>query len=133
MWTRTLAGKLESTFTDLFVPIVLLMAGVFFIYVSFTNYVALSPSKIEYRSPFRRDELPIEKIRGRKRYLDRGGYEMPSEWRLKIESDDDRYSSLDFQEGYFRFDAAFFDWFKSLPDLDELDKTRPKASNFGLV
>ncbi len=111
----------------------LLAGGIFFIYVSFKSYISLSPSAIEYRSPFRRNKLSLDKIRGRRRYLDRGDAQMPSEWRLKIESDDDRYPSLDFQEHYFRFDAAFFDWYKSLPDLDELDKTRPKTSNFGLV
>ncbi|MFZ0303284.1 MAG: hypothetical protein WAL75_11375 [Terracidiphilus sp.] len=58
---------------------------------------------------------------------------MPRNWHLKVESDDDRYVSLDFQENAFRFDSAFFDWFKSLPDLDELDKTGPKTSDFGLV
>jgi hypothetical protein len=132
-WTETLAGQRESTFSDLFVPVVLLMVGVLLIFVSFRSYIGLSPLMIEYRLPYRRDELPIEKIRGRRRYLDKGGYEMPSVWRIKIESDDDRYPSLDFQENSFRFDRAFFDWFKSLPDLDELDKTRPKTSEFGLV
>jgi hypothetical protein len=133
MWTETLTGRRESTFSDLFVPIVLVMGGMFFLYVSFTNYVALSPSMIEYRSPFGRDELPLGRVRGRRRYLDKGGYKMPREWRLKVESDDDRYPALDFQERYFKFDAAFYDWFKSLPDLDAADETSPKTSNFGLV
>ena len=26
-----------------------------------------------------------------------------------------------------------YNWFNALPDLDEIDKTRPKSSNFGLV
>jgi len=26
-----------------------------------------------------------------------------------------------------------YNWFNALPDLDEIDKTRPKSSNFSLV
>ena len=132
-WTEVIAGRKVSAFADFFDPLVFLAFGVFFIYVSFASYVALSPSAIESRSPFGHRKLPLGKIRGRRRYLDDGGAEMPRDWHLKVEPDDDRYPSLDFQESYYKFDAAFYDWFRSLPDLDELDKTRPKTSDFGLV
>ena len=76
--------------------------------------------------------LPLAKISGRRRYLDRGGEDSPSVWHLVFESNDDRFSKLDIEELY-RFDDFFYKWFNALADLDELDKTRPKPSNFGLV
>jgi len=133
VWTQTLTGQREATYKDLLVPVALFFIGVLFLYISYTSYVALSPSEVQYRSALRLLTLPLDKIRGRRRYLDDGGAEEASEWRLRIESDDDRYPSLDFQESYYRFDTEFFEWFKSLPDLDELDKLKLKTSNFGLA
>jgi hypothetical protein len=62
----------------------------------------------------------------------RGDTNSPDVWHLVLESDDDRYPRIDLEELY-RFDEPFYRWFNALPDLDEIDKTRPKTSNFGLV
>jgi hypothetical protein len=55
-----------------------------------------------------------------------------SVWHLVLEPNDDRCVKLNIEELY-RFDDFFYKWFNELPDLDELDKARPKTSNFGLV
>lgn len=62
-----------------------------------------------------------------------GGEDFPSVWYLKLEPNDDRFPVLDFEESYYRLDDYFCEWFNALPDLDALDKVRPKDSNFGLV
>jgi hypothetical protein len=52
---------------------------------------------------------------------------------LKLEPNDDRIPTLEFEETYYTLDDHFFAWFNALPDLDALDKTTPEKSNFGLV
>jgi hypothetical protein len=48
---------------------------------------------------------------------------------LKLESDDDRVPSITLQKIY-NFDAAFYEWFRELRNLDAMDqlKHRPSAS-----
>ena len=82
---------------------------------------------------FERRTLPLDKIRGRRRYLDGGGDESPSIWHLKLEPNDDQFPALEFEERYYKLDDHFFAWFNTLSDLDALEKTRPRTSNFGLV
>ncbi|MGB8261730.1 MAG: hypothetical protein WCE75_15315 [Terracidiphilus sp.] len=52
-------------------------------------------------------------------------------WYLKLEPNDDRFRTIEFEESYYRLDEVFYEWFRALPDLDALDKSRPKSSNFG--
>ena len=132
-WGGALSGAREATFLELFIPIVFLMVGVFLTVRAFKNFIALSEMEISLHSLSGQQTLLLTKIRGRRRYLDHGTDESPSIWYLKIESNDDRYAAIEFAESYYKLDEIFRTWFKSLPDLDELDKTRPKPSNFGLV
>jgi hypothetical protein len=98
----------------------------------FRNSVLLSDQVIELRGLSGTRALPLDKIRGRRRYLSRGDEDSPDVWHLVFEPNDDRFAKLDIEKLY-RFDDRFYSWFTSLPDLDELDKTRPRTSNFGLV
>ena len=52
---------------------------------------------------------------------------------LKLEPNDDRLPTLEFQKNYYNFDDRFFRWFNELPDLDVEDKKKHMTSNFGLV
>ena len=132
-WGGAISGAREASLIEILIPILFLALGGFFTARAFRNYVALSQSDIRLQSLFELQALPFDKIRGRRRYLVKGDYESPSVWHLKVVSDDDRFPTLDFEESYYTFDDYFRTWFRSLPDLDERDKTGPKLSNFGLV
>ncbi len=113
-------------------PILYTLAATVFTLRSFRNRVRLSQESLELHGLSGTRVLPIQSIKGRRRYLSRGDIDTPSVWHLVLEPDDDRYPKMDIEELY-RFDEQFYNWFNALPDLDEIDKTRPKSSNFGLV
>jgi len=98
---------------------------------AFRNSVQLSETTIELYGISDNAVLPFDKIRGRRRYLDRGDEDSPSVWHLVLGPNDDRLKKVDIEELY-QFDDFFYQWFNGLPDLDELEKTGPKTSNFGL-
>jgi hypothetical protein len=132
IWYGILSGAREPIFWDMAVPVILVIAGVLFTFRAFRNSVYLSDNAIRFKSLVDDSVLPFDKIKGRRRYLDKGDADSPSIWHLVIEPNDDRYPKIDLQETY-KFDDHFYRWFNALPDLDELDKHRLKTSNFGLV
>ena len=132
IWYGILSGAREPKFGDMAVPVILLIAGALFTFRAFRNSVYLSDNAIRFKSLVDDSVLPFDKIKGRRRYLDKGDADSPSIWHLVIESNDDRFPKIDLQETY-KFDDHFYRWFNALPDLDELDKHRLKTSNFGLV
>lgn len=132
-WGGAISGEREATWLELMIPIVLLIMGSFFTARAFRNYIALLQTEIRIQTILGRQTLPLDKIRGRRRYLSRGDGESPSIWYLKLEPNDDRFPPLEFEESHYTLDDPFFRWFNALPDLDALDKLRPKTSNFGLA
>lgn len=132
-WAETLVGTTDVQFLNLFIPVVLTIAGGLCTLGAFRNYIAFSSSSIELHSFTGIQILPLDKVRGRRKYLDQRDPDSPGTWRLKLESDDDRYPSLDFGQNSYNLDGVFYKWFNALPDLDALDKTHPKTSNFGLI
>jgi len=132
-WGGAISGEREATWLELMIPIVFLIVGGFFTARAFRNYIALSQGEICVQTIFERQTLPFDKIRGRRRDLRQGDDEFPSIWYLKLEPNDDRIPTLEFEETYYTLDDHFFAWFNALPDLDALDKTTPEKSNFGLV
>lgn len=131
-WSEMLTGKREVTFVEVMLPVVFVLAGALFTVRAFRNWISLTSNSIELKSLTANAILPFEMIKGRRRYLDKGDADSPSVWHLVLESKNDRFPKIDIQESY-RFDEYFYNWFNALPDLDELDKTKPKTSNFGLV
>lgn len=132
-WGGAISGTREATFLELLFPIGFLLLGGFLTARAFKNVITLSQTAIELQTPFDRSTLPFDKISGRRRYPDRGDDETPSIWHLKLEPNDDRFPTIDFEETYYKLDDFFYSWFRALPDLDALDKIRPKVSSFGLV
>lgn len=132
-WHGQITGERDPDLLELTIPIAFLLGGGLLAARGFMNFIALSGSAIELRTIFDRKVLPFDKIGGRRKYLVLGGEDSPSVWHLKVEPNDDRLPILDFEESYYKLDDAFRQWFNALPDLDALDKTRPKTSNFGLV
>jgi hypothetical protein len=132
IWGGVLTGARDTNFLELMFPILFsLMAGMF-TFRAFRNSVRLTEKSIELCGLSGNTALPFDKIRGRRRYLDKGDENSPSVWHRVLEPNDDRFKKIDIEELY-RFDDLFYQWFHTLPDLDELDKTRFKTSNFGLV
>jgi hypothetical protein len=131
-WYGVLSGARKPQVVEMVVPVILLIGGVLFSIRAFRNSVCLSDSSIELKSIVGNSVLLLDKIKGRRRYLDPGVADSPSIWHLVIEPNDDRFPKIDLQETY-KFDDFFYQWFNALPDLDESDKAKPKPSNFGLV
>jgi hypothetical protein len=132
VWYGILSEARKFDFWEMMVPVVLLIGGVLFTIRTFRNSILLSEASIELRSLVGNNILPFDNIKGRRRYLDKGAADGPSVGHLVLESNDYRFPKIDIQVTY-KFDDFFYRWFHSLPDLDELDKTRSKPSNFGLV
>lgn len=132
IWWSVLTGTRETKFLEMMFPLVFSLAAAIFTLRSFQNMVRLSDDTLEFRGPSGTRVLPLDKIKGRRRYLSRGDVDSPDIWHLVFEPNDDRYTKIDLEELY-RFDEAFYTWFNALPDLDEIDKANPRVSNFGLV
>jgi hypothetical protein len=132
IWAGVLTGVRDPKFFEMMSPILFSIVAALFTMAAFRNSVRFSGEAIELRSLSGTRVLPLDKVSGRRRYLSKGDENSPSVWHLVIEPNDDQYPKLDLEERY-RFDDNFYEWFNSLPDLDDLDKTRPKPSNFGLV
>ncbi len=132
-WGGAISGERDTTLLELLFPVAFLLFAGFLTACAFRNFIALTESAIELQSLFARKMLPFDKIRGRRRYLDRGDENSPAVWHLKLEPNDDRFPILDIGETSYRLDGSFYSWFNALPDLNALDKLRPKNSNFGLV
>jgi hypothetical protein len=132
-WGGAISGAREANWIELVIPPVFLTVGGFLTVRAFKDFIALTESAIRHQTLFELRTLPFDRIRGRRRYLVKGDGKSPSVWHLKVESNDDQFPTLDFEESYYTFDEHFRTWFSGLTDLDERDKTGPKVSNFGLV
>jgi hypothetical protein len=86
----------------------------------FKATVTLSDDAIETYGLLGRAKLRFDEIEGRREYaVTGGGEDAGSTHYFKLEPNDDRLPTLDFIRDY-DFDAAFYDWFKRLPDLDRI-------------
>jgi hypothetical protein len=128
--TRRLVDAGAPGFLEVVAPVVYALGGILLTIRAFGNSVRLSDTEIELRNWTASIVLPLDKIEGRREYVDRE--HSPSVRHLVLQPNDDRFPKLDIEEIY-RFDDFFHRWFNSLRDLDEVDKRRPKTSNFGLI
>ncbi len=99
---------------------------------AFSARIVFSEGTVEKSWTMRRQSLALDAIRGRREYVVRGGRYGGSTRYLRLEANDDR-PPLDFGKNLYRFDDAFWEWFKQLPDLDARDREVHKDSNFGLI
>jgi hypothetical protein len=97
------------------------------IYV-FGAVIVLSDDAIEKRTPLKTDRLRFSEIRGRRETVHRnfdGSYIRY----LQVVPRDSLLPLIRFQKFYV-FDAAFFAWYDDLPDLDAMDRTRSRDSEY---
>lgn len=113
------------------IALVLFIAGSLFAIYSYRAKISFTTEAIELHTNFTRKRLPPSGILGRREYIVRD--EDGSTVYLKLEPNDDRLPTLEFQKNYYNFDDRFFRWFNELPDLDVEDKKKHKTSNLGLV
>ena len=132
IWGGVISGTWEPRWYEMMIPVIISAGASVFVIRAFHNKVCLSTTAIEVRGLTGKQVLPLERIKGRRRYLDRGGYEMPRVWHLVLEPNDDRFPKLDIDEIY-RFDDFFYAWFNGFPDLDDVDRKGPEPSDFGLA
>jgi hypothetical protein len=129
-WGGIATGQKEPKLLEMVLAPLLPIVGGIWVAFAFTSTITLFHDAIELRTLVNRTRLPFTGIQGRREYVvhtDDGNAHY-----LKLETNDDRLPTLEFQIDY-DFDSTFYDWFNQLPNLDELDKTKPKKSNFGLV
>jgi hypothetical protein len=131
IWREVLLGLAERSPQEMIISVVLVLAGAGLTVHALTAGVRFTVDAVEYWSLIGVKKLPLDKIRGRRKYVVRDA-EGGSTRYLKLESDDDRFPTLSFSKNY-SFDDAFYEWFYGLPNLDAKDKEGPKMSNFGLV
>jgi len=123
---QVLVGNKEADWAEILISLLIsLVAGVFVIR-ALADSVSLSNETIELRSFGQSTVLPLNKIKGRRRYVSRGDEEVPAVTHLVLEPNDDRCPRLDIEEIY-AFDDYFYAWFESLKDLDKLDQKRTVA------
>jgi hypothetical protein len=130
IWGRIATGQKEPKLFEMILAPVLFIAGAVWVAFAFTSTVTLFHDAIELRTLVNRTRLPFTGIRGWREYVVQS--DDGSTRYMKLEPNDDQLPTVEFQQDY-NFDGTFYNWFYQLPDLDELDKTKPKKSNFGLV
>lgn len=106
-WGGVLSGLRDAKFVELMFPVLFLLLAAFFTVRAFRNSVRPSDQVIELRGLSGTNTLPLDKIKGRRRYLSKGNDESPDVWHIVIESNDDRFPKLDIEELY-RFEDAFY-------------------------
>ncbi len=104
-----------------------LFAACWAIYV-FAAVIVLSGDAIEKRTPLKTDSLRFAEIRGRREMVHRnfdGSYIRY----LQVIPRDPLMPVIKFQKFYV-FDGAFYAWYDELPDLDAMERTRNRDSEF---
>lgn len=132
IWTEVLIGQREAKFVELVGSLFGVLLVGYMCFHAMVSTLTVTDNSVELKTGWGKQCLPKARIRGRRKRYSPGDGEGQGEWYLKLESDDDRFPTLEFEQSY-DFDSEFNRWFESLTNLDELDQTRPKPSNFGLV
>lgn len=129
-WDGIATGQKEPKLLEMILLPIFPIAGGVWVAFAFRSTVTLFDDAIELRTLVKGVRLPFTGIQGRREYVVQS--DDGSTTYLKLEPNDDRLPALEFQQNY-DFDSTFYNWFYQLPDLDELGKTKPKKSNFGLL
>lgn len=104
-----------------------LFAAGWMVYV-FSAAILLTGNAIEKRTVLKTDRLRFDEILGRREKIHRnfdGSYIRY----LQLIPRDALLPRIEFQKFYV-FDAAFFAWYDDLPDLDAMNRTRNRDSEF---
>lgn len=104
-----------------------LFAAGWMVYV-FSAAIVLTGNAIEKRTVLKTDRLRFDEILGRREKIHRnfdGSYIRY----LQVIPRDALLPRIQFQKFYV-FDAAFFAWYDDLPDLDAMNRTRNRDSEF---
>lgn len=135
-WPMLFRGRKPDLSDFIFPSLYLSTFGILTV-LAYRTYIRLTKDSIEMRSFWRRQVLPFDKIKGRRRYTEKADpYSTPAR-HLVLESNNERFPRLDIKiKDSYRFDEPFYSWFDSLPDLDKLDgleESTSKYANFSLV
>jgi hypothetical protein len=98
IWGGVISGDREPKIFDMAVPLVLTVTGAFWVAHSFRTSVALRDDAIELCNLFTKKRLPFDAIRGRREYVSRGARSATRY--LKLEPNDDRLPTLEFEKHY---------------------------------
>jgi len=129
---QAISGIQKLTLLEMFFLVFYLSFASVFTVGAFSNWVSLTEADFEVRELTVKKILPVNRIKGRRRYWESGDGDGPGVWHLVLEPNDDRFPKIDIEDNY-SFDDHFYQWFNSLPDLDGPDKLKFGTSNFGLV
>jgi hypothetical protein len=118
-----------STWLDLVIAIVLVLAGAGFAAQTFTGRVVLSDDSIRHGSVFRSQSMRLDQIRYRREYEEyqdspEGGINV---YYLELVPYDGEGQSLKISKDDFDFDRAFWEWVVRIPDFEHLKPSAPPA------
>ncbi|HEY2857490.1 MAG TPA: hypothetical protein VGJ21_03690 [Terracidiphilus sp.] len=124
-----LAGETARSTVDIIVSVVFPIIGAGMSMKAFSAKITFSQGAITHSSFWNSRTVPLSAIAGRREYVVRGDGEGGDTRYLRLVFHDGS-PYMDFGKNLYRFDAAFWNWFNQIPDLDA--RTH-KDSNFGLV
>jgi hypothetical protein len=123
-----ISGEKELDVWTISISLLFMGIGIFLTAYMFTSAITLFEDAIELQTLLYRRRLPFAAIRGRRICVTETRTRISfyvrkkrSLYRLKLESKDSRFPSLDFDKRY-NFDWKFYKWFSRLPDLDTIPK-----------
>jgi hypothetical protein len=128
---RLLMDEAKPGLEKISVVVLLLAVGCVMTLHGFVSRLLFSADGVEQVTLLGRKNMPFASIRGRREYVARGSKGGSTRY-LRLEANDS-HAALEFGKQLYGFDAAFWEWFNALPDLDAIDKVKQKDSNFGLV
>lgn len=116
--------------TTILGAIALSVSALYLIAKAFTSIVEFSGDSITMRWIFYTRSLEYSRIRGRREFVVQGEESTTRYFRLETK---DGSRPFDVGKNMYGFDEQFWEWYRSLPDLDAVDKARDKGSGFGQV
>ncbi len=124
-----LTGETNPNIATTMIAIVFPIVGLFMAAYAFVSRVVFADDALQRVTLIGRRTVPLNLIRGRREYVANGG-DPPSSTRyvrLELNNGD---KPIDLGKKLYNFDDQFWNWYNSLPDLDEADKVRHKDSGF---
>jgi hypothetical protein len=116
-WGDIFAEERSSSPTEILVPGLMVLTGIYLVAHFFTARVTLFPDAIEVQTIWSTKRMDFNRIRGRREYetTDSDGVKTRN---IKLEPLGYQQPALEFQDLY-NFDAEFYEWLRSLPKLGQ--------------
>jgi len=116
-WGDIFADERSSSPTEILVPCLMVLTGIFLVGHFFTVRVTLFPDAIEVRTLWSTKRMAFDRIRGRRESVNTDSDGVTT-LKIKLEPLGYQQPALEFQDIY-NFDTEFYGWLHSLPKLGQ--------------